>query len=706
VNVYQPSNKLEEGVVYSERVKTSISEARIIEDRRQPSSNNASVPALPLPPNPYLRKRKAQPSLSITQQTSNSSSNDTIIQRANATQKSYAKPLSAVPNSLSTHSAATSANEESSARRMSLPVVHATSSSVGTHAPNQYYPNQDAPSTTTTTTLQQQQPPRPVTSSANTIERATNSSGSDPPNYAAPIINHYRQQPNHPLSSGALNPPSTKTASHVWSGRPTTTKTASQVVSGRQMPSPVVLKNPYQQSSPRSAINPGVSRETSSGRTIASNQPYHYAAAPINQYRKQQNPALLSASPGSLKPPPATTNKTASHGGSAHQMPPVKNPYQQSSPGRAIVNPGVSGATQTLVSSQPSAVPNPHSRRNNDLQSSQAQSVSSRQTPQRVQQPGPPELRNNDVMMASHNNATLLAKHQARVGNCQMSNAVLKDESSTRRLPPSNNAPRTTKDSQKNHPQQSNGGATFCRMNSTGDGSIASEESEQTITASSVANKAPPGSLASIRPPSWKTAGSSSVTSNCQQVQNSTAAPGIELPGEPHLPKELRYTTDRTKAIKDEYRRTLSNNAILSSELKNGWTLFPHQKRAILMGLMKRRLILALDMGLGKTLIGCVWSKSFQLTYEALKIFVVCPVSLKTEWKRTAENTTDLKVEDENGGAKKSSLDLKICSWAKIPTEVDVAVKNYVVLFDEAHSMQSMQAARTKDALKLVNNKR
>lgn len=214
--------------------------------------------------------------------------------------------------------------------------------------------------------------------------------------------------------------------------------------------------------------------------------------------------------------------------------------------------------------------------------------------------------------------------------------------------------------------------------------------------------KGPPGSLASIRPPSWK----ANVT-DPQKVENeSITASKLELPGESILPKELQYSPDRMKPIKDEYRQKLVNNANLSKPLLNGCTLYSHQKRAILQGLMKRRMVLALDMGLGKTLIGCVWSKSFKLSYDCLKIFVVCPVSLKEEWKRTAENFTGLEVEDFNGKAKEDSQDLRICSWAKVPKAVDKSVVHYVVVFDEAHSMQSMQAARTKDALKFVDNKR
>lgn len=164
------------------------------------------------------------------------------------------------------------------------------------------------------------------------------------------------------------------------------------------------------------------------------------------------------------------------------------------------------------------------------------------------------------------------------------------------------------------------------------------------------------------------------------------------------LPRALQYGPERAEAANDEYRPLLVKNANLSVPMLNGWTLFSHQKKAILQALLMRHFILALDMGLGKTLIGCVWAKAFQQTYLGLKIFVVCPVSLKKEWKRTAEEATGLQV-DDNGC-------VEICSWAKVPSEVSSDIVNFVVVLDEAHSMQSMQATRTKEALKLVESQR
>jgi len=218
-----------------------------------------------------------------------------------------------------------------------------------------------------------------------------------------------------------------------------------------------------------------------------------------------------------------------------------------------------------------------------------------------------------------------------------------------------------------------------------------------------------------------------------------------ELPGESLLPPELVYDPAiLLQPIKDEYRNQLSFHAHLNEPLRNGWTLFGHQKRAIAKGLMKRRLILALDMGLGKTLIGCAWAKAFQSTYPCLKVIIICPTTLVSEWKRTAETATGLKVESSTGhskvqpsgsGPKKkkakvtstttaststravfnddndeeasdtSLTDVCVTTWQKIPTSIDSRIQHYVVIFDEAHMMQSMEANRTQAALALVNQK-
>lgn len=167
----------------------------------------------------------------------------------------------------------------------------------------------------------------------------------------------------------------------------------------------------------------------------------------------------------------------------------------------------------------------------------------------------------------------------------------------------------------------------------------------------------------------------------------------------PSLPPELSYDLSRVQpvAINTEEHRQLIKNANLSEPLKNGWTLMPHQKDAILQGLHIRRLVVAFDMGLGKTALACVWANAFQKTFVPLKVYVVAPVSLQKEWKNTASICTDLvMVEDDN------LYGLEVATWGKVPSAPPYP---FVVIADEAHSMQSITSQRTKDMLLLLGNK-
>jgi SNF2 family DNA or RNA helicase len=207
--------------------------------------------------------------------------------------------------------------------------------------------------------------------------------------------------------------------------------------------------------------------------------------------------------------------------------------------------------------------------------------------------------------------------------------------------------------------------------------------------------------VASLRPAAW-----TSPSTTARQVDGNTDRPSSSNSQRSEsrnaLPAALHFTPEQVQPVRDEYRDALVKNASLGAPLLNQWTLFPHQRKAILRALLMRRMILALDMGLGKTLIGCVWAKAFKASFERLKIFVICPVSLLKEWKRTAQEATGLAVQEGTG----DTLDLQICSWAKVPTQVSMIADHFVVVCDEAHHIQSMSSARTKETLQLVSLER
>lgn len=204
--------------------------------------------------------------------------------------------------------------------------------------------------------------------------------------------------------------------------------------------------------------------------------------------------------------------------------------------------------------------------------------------------------------------------------------------------------------------------------------------------------------VASLRPETWSSA--RPVTSYASSSTNPTPQPPPH-PSQAGLPAKLQYDPATVRPVQDEHRGSLIQNASLSETLDNGWTLFPHQKKALVRSLAMRRMILALDMGLGKTLIGCVYARAFHRTFQT-KTVVICPVSLQKEWRRTASEATSLELQPEKTSGLDDSSTLAVCSWAKIPKEAPKGP--FVVVADEAHSMQSMTAARTISALSLMQS--
>lgn len=125
----------------------------------------------------------------------------------------------------------------------------------------------------------------------------------------------------------------------------------------------------------------------------------------------------------------------------------------------------------------------------------------------------------------------------------------------------------------------------------------------------------------------------------------------------------------------------------LDKPLPNGKILFQHQKESILRMLKYRRQILALDMGLGKTLTALVTAKILNEKYGYITL-IICPVSLMDNWKREAY-----------------SIFLKnfsIHPWSKLPKPIH---SEYIIIADEAHFAQAgTKSQRGKGFLELCKS--
>lgn len=114
----------------------------------------------------------------------------------------------------------------------------------------------------------------------------------------------------------------------------------------------------------------------------------------------------------------------------------------------------------------------------------------------------------------------------------------------------------------------------------------------------------------------------------------------------------------------------------------DGHVNYPFQHDGIVRLIETSRLILADDVGLGKTRQSLIAAAAYRVP-----ILVVCPTSLKDQWQRAADR---LGIEIAS-----------ITSWHhdKIPAPPDF---RYGVIFDEAHYMGTATAKRTKSALALA----
>jgi len=126
-----------------------------------------------------------------------------------------------------------------------------------------------------------------------------------------------------------------------------------------------------------------------------------------------------------------------------------------------------------------------------------------------------------------------------------------------------------------------------------------------------------------------------------------------------------------------------------------------HQKESIQKLVENKKFILADDMGLGKTTSTIIAA----LETGAKKILVVCPATLKINWKREIENYTDRSIFIAESKSFSTEHDFVIINYDIIKNFHDIKDKknskiidaNFdLVIVDEAHYIKNAQAQRTK----------
>ena len=169
-----------------------------------------------------------------------------------------------------------------------------------------------------------------------------------------------------------------------------------------------------------------------------------------------------------------------------------------------------------------------------------------------------------------------------------------------------------------------------------------------------------------------------------------TAFPDFEI--DPAIAGEVESAQSERLAelaiAQADYQK-LVDAANVSAPLANGRNLYQHQKEAVLWSISQiqntelRGAIMALDMGLGKTLCSLMVAKAYYQVFE-IPVFVVCPASLKENWFREAEMV---------------GVPIEVFSWAKIPKPLEIS--QYFLISDEAHYAQNLKSIRGKAFVEL-----
>ena len=144
-----------------------------------------------------------------------------------------------------------------------------------------------------------------------------------------------------------------------------------------------------------------------------------------------------------------------------------------------------------------------------------------------------------------------------------------------------------------------------------------------------------------------------------------------------------------------------NKNVVVDYEKYSHRMPFEHQKEAIQKLLENDKFILALDMGLGKT------SASIIASIEAKprKTLIICPASLKQNWKREIENYSNKEIYICEGKKYEDSADYVIINYdiiknfhsLKSKEETIIQKSKFdLVIIDECHYIKSPQASRTK----------
>lgn len=182
---------------------------------------------------------------------------------------------------------------------------------------------------------------------------------------------------------------------------------------------------------------------------------------------------------------------------------------------------------------------------------------------------------------------------------------------------------------------------------------------------------------------------------------------------------DFRYYPDALEFMLDQRERK-ERNSYLNKLLKDKETfftsltnakLFPYQQEGVEFILRSGRCLLADDMGLGKTLQAIVAAEAFKKHFNISSVLIVCPTSLKYQWKSEIERFTESDVQVIEGSMFKRESQYtadpfyKICTYNVVGRDLKYinAAEFDLVILDEAQRIKNWKT-KTAASVKKVQS--
>lgn len=137
--------------------------------------------------------------------------------------------------------------------------------------------------------------------------------------------------------------------------------------------------------------------------------------------------------------------------------------------------------------------------------------------------------------------------------------------------------------------------------------------------------------------------------------------------------------------------------------------LFPYQKEGVWFALRAGRCLLADEMGLGKTIQAIAASEMLKKYFNLQKVLIVCPTSLKYQWKKEIERFTQSTLTVIEGGAPARRAQYvaesmyKIMSYNVVGSDLDAIERMApdLVILDEAQRIKNWNTHVSKHVKKI-----